>query len=67
MMIMMVMTLVMMMVMVMVIMMVMTMMMVMVMTMMMVSMVMPLNLKRQEIESGEFVAEIQAKVTKEWK
>ena len=46
-------------------MMVMTMMMVMVMTMMMVSMVMPLNLKRQEIESGEFVAEIQAKVTKE--
>ena len=64
MMIMMVMTLVMMMVMVMVIMMVMTMMMVMVMTMMMVSMVMPLNLKRQVIESGEFVAEIQAEVTK---
>ena len=53
-----------MMVMTLVMMMVMTMMMVMVMTMMMVSMVMPLNLKRQVIESGEFVAEIQAEVTK---
>ena len=47
-----------------VMMMLMTMMMVMVMTMMMVSMVIPLNLKRQVIESGELVAEIQAKVTK---